>query len=163
MTRLSYIYVGVAGLLTCVIVAPAYAAADLPSAQVRAKIIETGEQLLNPPEHKFDPAKGSIKSPFTAKLSVQEVKAPSKTGRPSSDLEFLKLLAAKLNPTGVLMMGDDALLLFGEKKVKVGDTIKIPFDKDSVDVDLVDLSGTSFTLRLNNEQLTRPIKPGKTP
>ena len=136
------------------------AAADIPSSQARAKILENGEKLLSEPEHQYN-TKTPAKSPFTAKPVANEVKAAPKTGRPSSDAEFLQILAAKLNPTGALMLGDQALLLFGEKKVKVGDTIKIPFDKDSVDVELVDLSGTSFTLRLNNEQLTRPIKPGK--
>lgn len=136
-----------------------FAAAEIPSFQARAKILETGDRLLSEPQHLYD-AKTPPKSPFTAKPLVS-VKAAPKTNRPSSDAEFLQLLAAKLNPTGVLMLGDEALLLFGEKKVKVGETIKIPFDKDSVDVELVDLTGTSFTLRLNNEQLTRPIKPGK--
>ncbi|HEY9155800.1 MAG TPA: hypothetical protein VIM69_11760 [Opitutaceae bacterium] len=138
----------------------AFAAADLPTSQARARTLQAGESLLGEPQHIYD-GKLQIKSPFSAKVVASEAKAAPKTGRPSTDAEFLQILAAKLNPTGVLMLGDQALLLFGEKKVKVGETIKIPFDKDSVDVELVDLSGTSFTLRLNNEQLTRPIKPGK--
>lgn len=148
------------GLLLTSAATSMFAAADIPTSQARAKILDVGEKLLSEPEHQYS-AKSPAKSPFTAKLVANEVKAAPKSGRPASDLEFLQILAAKLNPTGVLMLGDEALLLFGEKKVKVGDTMKIPFDKDSVDVELVDLSGTSFTLKLNNEQLTRPIKPGK--
>ena len=137
----------------------ALAKPDLPNSQARAGILDQGEKLLADPVHQYDTASLVLSNPFVPK-QTEKPKVLAKNVRPASDEDFLVILAAKLNPTGVLMLGDQAYLLFGEKKVKVGDPINIPFEKESIEVELIDLTSTSFTLKLNNEQLTRPITPG---
>jgi hypothetical protein len=138
--------------------AGALAKSDIPTPIERAKILSDGERSLASRDYQYDLSAKTVPNPFIGK-QVDKPKVVVKSLRPSSDAEFLAVLASKLNPTGVLMLGDNQFLLFGEKKVKVGDTINIPFDKESVSVELIDLTGTSFTLKLNNEQLTRPITP----
>ena len=93
-------------------------------------------------------------------IPVAEEAAPVPHG---SDEEFLGRLAAQLAPTGVFIFGDQTFLLFGEKKVKVGDTILIPFDNNSYEVELVGLTRTSFTVKLNQAEVSRSIKPAKQP
>ena len=100
------------------------------------------------------------KNPFSPRREVIPEVVPSRRG---TDQELLSQLASQLNPTGVLAVGDQALLLFGEKKVKVGEFIVIPFDKDSYDVELIALTRTTFTVRLNQAEITRSIKPAKQP
>jgi len=146
------------GLFLIVGITAIYAKSDIPTPVERAKILAEGEHNLAPREYLLDPTDKKVANPFVGK-QLEKPKIISKSLRPSSDQEFLSLLATKLNPTGVLMLGDNQFLLFGEKKVKVGDTINIPFDKESVSVELIDLTSTSFTLKLNSEQLTRPITP----
>ena len=137
------------------------AKADVATPQVRATVILNAEKLLAPRVFKHDVVAGPMINPFSPEKAAPKIDPKSKA--PVSDHDLITTLAAQLNPTGVLMLGDEALLLFGEKKVKVGETIHVNFDKDSFDVELVDLSRTSFTIRLNNEQTTRSIKPAKTP
>jgi len=146
------------GLFLLVSTASLIAKADIPTTAERAKILVDGQKSLSPREYQFDPSTKPLPNPFLGK-QIDKPKVVAKSSRPSTDAEFLAVLAAKLNPTGVLMLGDNEFLLFGEKKVKVGDTINIPFDKESVSVELIDLTSTAFTLKLNNEQLTRPITP----
>ncbi|HEU5078198.1 MAG TPA: hypothetical protein VFT72_03255 [Opitutaceae bacterium] len=149
---------------SCLLMLPCgslFAKADIPTPQARAAVISNAEKLSSDRVFKYSIASDEIVNPFAPEKAVAKIDPKSKV--PLSDHELLASLAAQLIPTGVLMMGDQSFLLFGEKKVKVGESIHITFDKDSYDVELVDLSRTAFTIKLNNEQTTRSIKPAKTP
>ena len=81
----------------------------------------------------------------------------------SSDREILENIASRITPSGMLMFNDNPLLLFREKKLKVGDTLTITFEGTDYVVVITEIERTSFKIRLNREEITRPIKPGKTP
>lgn len=138
-----------------------WAKADIATPQARSTVITNAEKLAADRPFKYQVAAANIVNPFAPEKAVAKVDPKSKA--PVSERDLLSSLATQLTPTGVLMLGDQSFLLFGEKKVKVGETIHITFDKDSYDVELVDLSRTAFTIKLNNEQTTRSIKPAKTP
>ena len=55
------------------------------------------------------------------------------------------------------------MLLFHEKKLKVGDNLKITVEGVDYSVTISAIDQTSFKIRLNGEEVTRPIKPGKVP
>jgi hypothetical protein len=149
------------GCLCAVAALNAAPKADVATPQARAVVVKNAEKLLTPKVHQYEVGKIDLVNPFSP--AKAPVKVDIKSARPVTDHEFLVTLAAQLNPTGVLVLGDQSLLLFGEKKVKVGEPIRITFDKETYEVELVDLSRTAFTVRLNNEQTTRSIKPAKTP
>lgn len=136
--------------------------ADVPSYQSRASSIASGEKLVG--GRSFGHQIGEdLLNPFAPKYAKPKENVPEKVARPISDREFLETLAAQLNPTGVLMLGDSALLTFREKKVKVGEMMKIVFDNHSYEVELVDVNRTAFTIKFNNVEVTRPIKSAKAP
>lgn len=80
--------------------------------------------------------------------------------QPTSDDELLAQIAPAITPSGTLIMGGRALLLFGQKRVKVGDSLPITFQGEPYTLVITEIMPTSFTLRLNNAQLTRPINAG---
>lgn len=132
---------------------------EIPSIQARQSTLVAMDKLLVSRPYLYS-LSNDIINPFAPPV-VQHKNKEVVAVRTVSDRELITTLAAQLNPTGVLMLGDQALLTFREKKVKVGEMIKIPFDNHTYEVEVVDVSRTAFTIKFNNEEITRPIKPGK--
>ena len=79
------------------------------------------------------------------------------------DREILTALAAKVLPKGTLSLGSESLLIFGKKNLRAGDRLTVSYEGQDYNLELVSFDRTNFTLRLNKEEITRPIKPGKNP
>jgi hypothetical protein len=81
-----------------------------------------------------------------------------------SDRDLLKKMADSITPSGMMQLGDRAILLVGKKKLKVGDRLSVNTDGTAYELEVSAIDRTSFTLRLKNEEITRPIKaPAKKP
>ncbi len=83
--------------------------------------------------------------------------------RAFGDREILIALAGKVHPGGSFSLGSEALLNFGKKNLRAGDHLTVSYEGQDYNLELVTFDRTSFTLRLNKEEITRPIKPGKNP
>lgn len=81
--------------------------------------------------------------------------APASAG---SDREILERIMDNIRPSGTLVLGGQPYLLFREKRLKVGDTLTIAFEGADHTLVITGIDRTSFKLRLNNEEITRPIK-----
>lgn len=79
----------------------------------------------------------------------------------SSDRETLERIALKIVPTGTIFVQGEPTLLFGGKPVKTGTHFTVAVNGQDFDIELTRIDRTTFTLRLNREEITRPIKPGK--
>jgi hypothetical protein len=77
---------------------------------------------------------------------------------PRSPHELLAAIAAGLKPTGSLVLRGEPTLLFGQKRVKAGDSMTINFEGAEYTVVITAIQAPNFTIRLNNEEFTRPIK-----
>jgi hypothetical protein len=75
-----------------------------------------------------------------------------------SDRDLLKKLAESVTPSGMMQLGDRAILLVGKKKLKVGDRLSVNNDGAAYELEVSAIDRTNFTLRLKNEEITRPIK-----
>ena len=93
--------------------------------------------------------------------AIEDSKA--KASAPPTDHELLEALAAKVQPSGTIELGGTPLLLFGGKIVRIGAIFSVAYKGSSYDLELISIERTSFTLRLNRAEITRPIEPGKTP
>ena len=129
------------GRLPSVVLAESLAKVDIPPTLTTDKELP---QPFNPPSFGVDnrPVAGPV---------VKNV----------GDRELLAALAGKVHPNGTFGLGSKSLLSFGKKNLRPGDRLTVNFENQDYVVELVSFDRTNFTLRLNHEEITRPIKPGK--
>lgn len=142
--------------------AVAQSASDLATPQKRAVSLDLIRTLLTTTPTGDSAEEIVKKNPFSPKQSVvpvdsTAVAALSQLGL--GDRELLLRLADGVNPSGTMQLGDTLILLFGQKKFKVGDVIPIVFEEATHELQVTSIERTSFTLRLKSEEITRPIKP----
>lgn len=79
---------------------------------------------------------------------------------PRTPRDLLQAIAtsASLKPSGVFDIGGQHTLFFGQKRVKAGGILNITFEGVEYPLEIVSIVPPNFTLRLNREEFTRPIK-----
>jgi hypothetical protein len=142
---------------------------DLASIEARKTAVDLAMSLakVDTPEslsgtslpRPFNPPGFSLNGPPVAAGPVAAGPAPKAYG----DREILIALASKVQPKGTLSLGSEALLIFGKKNLRAGDHLTVSFEGQDYNLELVTFDRTNFTLRLNKEEITRSIKPGKNP
>jgi hypothetical protein len=133
---------------------------EIGTAQKRAEVVGLAAQLLKQPSTEDVLVQDGLHNPFDQRTGTNvELKA----GRPSSDKELLALLADQLHPTGVMGRDELVLLLKGQKGVKLNDKLTLSFDGVGYEVEVIAIDNNNFSLRFNQAEITRPIKPGKNP
>ncbi len=113
--------------------------------------------LVNP----FAPADFSEPDPDEERARLAAEAASKAANRPASDRELLERISAKLSPSGSAALGGDYVLLFPGKRLRKGDRFVITFDGRDFELELTDIQRTTFSLRYNRTEITRPIKLGK--
>jgi hypothetical protein len=90
---------------------------------------------------------------------------PGQTAAPKAagDHDVLAAIAQRVTPTGTFNLGGSRYLQFSKKRLKVGDHLTVTHEGQDYNLELTAIDATNFTLRLNREEITRPIKPGKNP
>jgi hypothetical protein len=140
---------------------------DLAPIDVRKKSVDLAQKLakVETPEsladaglpHPFNPPGFGVES-----RPVVDA-APGVPAKAFGDRELLAALVQKIQPKGTLSLGSNQLLIFGKRNLRAGDRITVSFEGQDYNLELVSFDRTNFTLRLNHEEITRPIKPGKNP
>lgn len=154
-------------------------AADVPPVIAPAKRtegLEQAQRLLAPrdaaaPQDLKDPfnseafanaaANAGVAGPAAGPATGPGASAGGAVARPAgprSARELVEAIAAGLKPTGSLVLRGEPTLLFGQKRVKAGDSLTITFEGAEYTVVITSIKAPNFTLRLNNEEFTRPIK-----
>lgn len=139
--------------------APVIVRAQVSSPAKRLETLDLATRLLAPREN---PA-AALPADAVDLFNPPRFGAPPKTSDTpraavGSDHEILLKIAEKIKPSGMLMMRGEPLLLFREKKLKVGDTLNIAFEGNDYVLVITGIEQTSFTVSLNHEEITRPIK-----
>ncbi len=83
---------------------------------------------------------------------------PATPTGPRSGRDLLQAIGASLKPSGSMVLGGEPVLLFGQKRVKAGGLLTITFEGNEYTLEIVSINRPNFTLRLNREEFTRPIK-----
>jgi hypothetical protein len=152
--RGTYIIPAVLGLL--LVTATAAAKSDLATPEKRRESIEQAMALVRPVVPAPLPA--DLKNPFVMSREVGGGGAVVK--QLAGDRQVLAAVAPHIVPSGVVTQVDGTpMLLLGEKKLKVGEYLTITFEGTQYMVELSAISHSSFTLRLNKEEVTQPINP----
>ena len=106
-----------------------------------------------------DSIAGAVRSPdnqVPAGDSTTTTRATPTGPRNSRDL--LQTIATSLKPSGFFVLGGQPTLVFGQKRVKAGGFLTITFEGNEYTLEIVSIERPNFTLRLNREEFTRPIK-----
>lgn len=77
---------------------------------------------------------------------------------PRSGSDILQAIAANLKPSGYFVIGGQQTLVFGQKRVRAGGQLTVTFEGTEYTLEITAIDRTNFTLRLNREEFTRPIK-----
>ncbi len=83
---------------------------------------------------------------------------PAARQGPRNGRELLEAIAGGLKPSGNFVINGQQTLLFGQKRVKAGGLLTITFEGNEYTLEVTAIQRTNFTLRLNREEFTRPIK-----
>jgi hypothetical protein len=121
----------------------------------RQETLSLAAKLLAPQTNPAAKLPDDLANPFDP--GAKDIERPPS----GSDRETLEKIAATIKASGMMMLRGQPLLLVREKKLKVGDNLKINFEGFDYVVVVTQIDQTSFRLRLNREEVTRPIKPGK--
>jgi hypothetical protein len=120
--------------------------------------VQTPEPLPDALPHPFNPS--AFGRPSSREVSHETTPtAPKATG----DHEILNEIARRVTPSGTFSIGGVRYLQFSKKRLKVGDSLTVTHEGQDYVLELTAIDATNFTLRLNREEITRPIKPGKNP
>ena len=138
---------------------------DVSQPAKRQAVLDLAKQLLAKESSAVKPPAGLV-DPF----NPPAFGAVPVAGKPAakahvviSDREILQQIAPSIQPSGMVMFGDQPLLLFGEKKLKVGDSLTITFEGRQYLIVVSGIGQSSFKIRLNHEEITRPITSGNAP
>ena len=155
-------------ILFIVIIAPlgllADPVSDILPPQKRGETLSLARKLLT--AKSFDSSEEALASmnPFNpvqpSEPNVEAEKGPveSVSTVVVSDRDLLKKIAGEVLPSGMMQLGERTFLLIGKKRFKVGDRMAVNSDGIAYELELSAIDRTSFTLRLKNEEITRPIK-----
>ncbi len=140
---------------------------DLAPADARKKSVDLAVKLakVDAPESLSDAGLPRPFNPpgFGVDSRPMVEAAPGAPAKAFGDRELLSALAQKIQPKGTFGLGSNSLLSFGKKYLRPGDHITVNYEGQDYNLELVSFDRTNFTLRLNHEEITRPIKPGKNP
>jgi len=166
---------GSMAVVICVLPLRAAPSADIPNQAKRREVVNSALRLVDPaataalpkgvvnvfnPEAFGQPDPEELKAIATAKAA--EAAALNKA-RPATEADLLERIAERVVPSGSVTMNGEPLLIFGQKKLRVGDQLTVTFDGRDHIVEISSIQRYNFTLRLNRAEITRRINPGKNP
>jgi hypothetical protein len=122
----------------------------------RTETLEKAKELLTEKTPAISPKNPFNPEGFGEGQEVATV-AVTSTG-PRSTRELLQAIGASLKPSGFFVLGGEPTLVFGQKRVKAGGLLTITFEGSEHTLEIVSIDRPNFTLRLNREEFTRPIK-----
>lgn len=167
--RGAWLVLALGGCLTEIAAKPA--ASDINTPDKRRAAVERGAQLAKAGQPK--PLPDELALPFApagfeltdaeeqAAANALAGKTSAAAPKVTNDREILDQIASKVPPSGTVFIAGEPRLIFGKKTVKIGTHFTVTFNGQDYDLELVNIDRTTFTLRLNREEITRPIKPAK--
>jgi hypothetical protein len=138
---------------------------DLTPSDARQPVLDLASRLARPSDPV--PVSAGLKTPFDFDKPAPD-EAPAQNGQGQTEApavkgprEILESVAALIKPDGTFVIQGQPILVFRQRRLKVGDKFTITFDGSDYELELAAIASTSFTLRYKGEETTRPIKSGK--
>jgi hypothetical protein len=134
------------------------AQADLISPKLREKVVADAVRVAET-RNTSVPLPSPLPNPFIPKERDLPKEQPAFVpSAPSAAEPTLAILAARIPSTGTVSIGGEPLLLLGQKRLKVGDTITISFEGQTYELSIAAVTSTSFTVKRGENIYTRPVR-----
>ena len=136
------------------------AQADLPSPKVREKTVADAARIAAE-RNTTTALPATLPNPFIPReieVPVDITPATAPAAPSLAGAELLAILAARIPSTGTVSIGGDPILLLGQKRLKVGDTLTISFEGQSYELSIAGVTSTSFTVKRGENIHTRPVR-----
>lgn len=152
----------------CLVIPSMLSAQDVVNPAKRQSSIAAAKDLLavkETPVPAKDPFNSESFAEARAASTGQTIASSSSGGQsagpavqgPRSGRELLQTIATSLKPR-YMEVGGKPILFFGQKRVNPGGSFTINFEGAEYTLEVVSIDRPNFTLRLNREEFTRPIK-----
>jgi len=143
--------------------AAAQATGTVIPVQERTLTLALARELLSTDETDRAAAMAQIRDPFEVMLANVPVQATTSVevvpmAPRYNDRQILEAIAPKVIPTGSARVGTTDYLLFGQKRLKQGEKLTITYEGSAYLIEIVSIERNNFRIRLNSEELVRPIK-----
>ncbi len=163
MNTFTYIIAASASALVCI----GSALAQIPAAESREALLAKAERFQVVPVQPATIERYAVTpDPFNSPAyddpnvtTTLRSASPTTIARlPMTDRVRLQEISEKIRPTGVMQFGQDVLLLFGERRVRVGEFLSVEHQGQTYRVEVVKADSRAFMLRLNEELVSKRIQ-----
>lgn len=149
--------------LSAVLFGAFLASAQVASVEDREAVLAKAERLYVVPmdpaiQDRFAQTADPFNLPEGEKMTLTSAPGEIKSRVPMSDRDILKELSEKIRPNGVMQFGEDILLIFGERRVRVGEFLSLQHQGQTYKVQVVKADTRAFMLRLNEELISKRIQ-----
>lgn len=133
---------------------------DVATPAKRAEVLDKANKILSPAGL---PVGQVLRNPFDLKSfgAKESEEIPLAGGvapaRKAGDYEVLAAAAPGLRAS-LMGINGESILVLGQRKLRVGESFQLTHDGSVYSVTISAIDSSSFTLRLNNEEFTRPIR-----
>jgi len=143
-------------------------AADGPASRavlkptLRLEALKLAARVLEPREPDWKVTVADLPDPFFrtnfAPTKGEEVivEAPPRDTR--SEIDVLRMAAANLHPTGIMMVEGENYMLMEGKRYRSGAVLPMTIDGIVYQIAITAIEGKSYTLRLNEQELRQQLK-----
>ncbi|MEO7600308.1 MAG: hypothetical protein ABIV50_15345 [Opitutus sp.] len=151
------------------------AKSDIAGLAARRVVLESASSLTATPaiaplpsqlNHPFNPvAFGRPDAEELAAIAAAQAAEAAALNKikPATEADLLERIAERVIPSGTLTLNGEPLLIFAQKRLRVGDRITVTYEGKDYNLELSSIQRFTFTLRLNRAEITRRINPGKNP
>lgn len=148
ITALLALFVGVMGI----------AQGQIMSEEARAQKLEVSRNLLNRNVALVEKELiAKAPNPFSRGLGIAVEVVVEEVEAISGD-ELIKELGRQINPTGVFMFNGEYLLIFRERRARVGDMIPVMYQGEQYQIIISEISSASYKIQYDGLELQQKLK-----
>lgn len=125
----------------------------------RQEVVATAAELYVRKDNSVAIPKDVV-NPFVGLSEVDEqpTVGPSLPSASLVGRDLLEHLAVQIPASGTVNLGGEWILLVGQKRLKVGDGVRINFEGQPYELFIASIAATNFTVRRGDMLYTRPVR-----
>lgn len=137
--------------------------ANVSPSEQRTAAVKAAQSLISArsaPSPLPDPTPNPFLWPVDPEPDVVEdfsLPAPVATRPNAVGIDTLRQMALQIPATGTVTISGETVLLLGQKRLKVGDSVTINFEGENHELVISNLQSSSFTVRYRGLSVSRPI------